>query len=168
MFYHDKKDFSINALNTEQSQGQVESYLINYIFKYMLFLFILFFLITLVVNWILSWWLSRSVLIPLGKLRQGARRIREGDLDTPADCGGQDEFGEVCRDFEEMRMVLKKSVEQRLENEQKRREMINGVSHDLRTPLTSIGGYVDGLLEGIADTPQKRERYLKAIKTRTR
>ena len=167
-FFHDEKEFSIIAVNTGQSQGQVESYLRNYIFKYMLFLFILFFLITLVVNWILSWWLSRSVLIPLGKLRQGARRIREGDLDTPADCGGQDEFGEVCRDFEEMRMVLKKSVEQRLENEQKRREMINGVSHDLRTPLTSIGGYVDGLLEGIADTPQKRERYLKAIKTRTR
>ena len=72
----------------------MESYLRNYIFKYMLFLFILFFLITLVgeLDFFL-WWLSRSVLIPLGKLRQGARRIREGDLDTPADCGGQDEFG---------------------------------------------------------------------------
>lgn len=57
---------------------------------------------------------------------------------------------------------------QRLENEQRRREMISGVSHDLRTPLTSIGGYLDGLMDRIADTPEKRKRYLNAIKTRTK
>ena len=45
--------------------------------------------------------------------------------------------------------------------------MITGISHDLRTPLTTIMGYLDGLLDGIADTPEKRQRYLQAIKTRT-
>lgn len=66
-----------------------------------------------------------------------------------------------------MQKYLKQSVEQRLEYETRRNEIISGVSHDLRTPLTSIRGYLDGLMEGIADTPGKRERYFHAIKTRT-
>ena len=70
-------------------------------------------------------------------------------------------------DFEEMRAYLKESVDQRLRDEKKRRALITGISHDLRTPLTSISGYLDGLIDGIADTPEKRMRYLQAIKTRT-
>lgn len=163
-FHHDAKEFSIIAINSEQSGQPVESYLRNYILKY-IFLFIL---LIAAMNWILSQWVSRSVLVPLNKLRKGTHEIREGNLDTKLDYHKNDEFGQVCRDFEEMSAYLKESVEQRLENERRRREMINGVSHDLRTPLTSIGGYLDGLIDGIADTPEKRARYFSAIKTRTR
>lgn len=66
-----------------------------------------------------------------------------------------------------MRAYLKESVDQRLRDEKRRKDLIRGISHDLRTPLTSIIGYLDGLMEGIADTPEKRTRYLSAIKTRT-
>ena len=69
----------------------------------------------------------------------------------------KDEFGDVCRDFDDMRAYLKESVEQRLKDEKRRRDLITGISHDLRTPLTSIIGYLDGLLDGIADTPEKRK-----------
>lgn len=79
----------------------------------------------------------------------------------------KDELGAVCQDFNEMRLYLKQSVDQRLEFEQRRRELITGISHDLRTPLTSIKGYLDGLLDGIASTEEMRQRYLQAIKIRT-
>lgn len=167
-FHHDAKEFSIIAVNSGEGEQQVESYLQNYIMRYVLIFLALFFALTIVVNWLMSRWVSRSVLIPLEQLRDGTRKIREGNLDEPLAYSRQDEFGEVIRDFEEMRLYLKESVEQRLENERRKREMISGVSHDLRTPLTSIGGYLDGLMDGIADTPQKRERYLNAIKTRTK
>lgn len=66
-----------------------------------------------------------------------------------------------------MRACLQESVQQRLKDEKRRRDLIIGISHDLRTPLTTIMGYLDGLLDIIADTPEKRLRYLEAIKTRT-
>ena len=167
-FHHNAKEFSIIAVNSGQGDQPVESYLRNYIMKYVLLFLLLFILLTVAVNGILSRWVSRSVLIPLGKLRKGTHEIKEGNLDTKLEYEKNDEFGQVCRDFEEMRAYLKESVEQRLENERRRREMINGVSHDLRTPLTSIGGYLDGLIDGIANTPEKQARYFNAIKTRTR
>lgn len=103
----------------------------------------------------------------LEKLREGTRKILDGNLDTEVDYRRDDEFGQVCRDFDEMREHLKQSVEQRIQDEKRRREMISGISHDLRTPLTSISGYLDGLLEGIADTGEKQLRYLRAMKIRT-
>lgn len=165
-FVHEEKEFSIIAVNNGRERCQVESYFQTYIVKYVGILLAVFLGITMMVNGILSWWVSKSVLVPLKKLSQGTRQIREGNLDVEIDYHKNDEFYQVCQDFEKMRAYLKESVRQRVENENRRKEMINGVSHDLRTPLTSIGGYVDGLIEGIADTPQKEERYLKAIKRR--
>lgn len=102
------------------------------------------------------------------KLSRGTKEIKEGNLDTSIDYTKEDEFGEVCRDFDEMRAYLKESVEQRLKDEQRKKDLIIGISHDLRTPLTSISGYLDGLMDGIANTPEKRQRYLSAIKTRAK
>lgn len=167
-FRHNEKEFAIIAVNSGQGEQQVESYLQNYIMKYVVIFLALFFGTTILVNWILSCWISRSVLLPLKLLSRGTKEIMEGNLDTDLDYHKPDEFGEVCGDFEEMRKYLKQSVDERLEYETRRKELISGVSHDLRTPLTSIGGYLDGLMDGIADTPEKRERYLRAIQTRTR
>lgn len=80
--------------------------------------------------------------------------------------GHTDVNGEINRS-DEMRAYLKESVEQRLRDEKRRRDLVTGISHDLRTPLTSITGYLEGLMDGIADTPEKRMRYLQAIKIRT-
>ena len=118
------------------------------------------------VNLALSRWISNSVLGPLNHLSAGAREIRNGNLDYEIRYEKRDEFGEVCRDFNEMRGYLKQSVEQRQEFERRRQDLITGVSHDLRTPLTSIKGYLEGILEGIAETPEKQTRYLNAIRIR--
>lgn len=55
----------------------------------------------------------------------------------------------------------------RRRNGRYRRELISSVSHDLRTPLTTIKGYVGGILDGIADTEEKQKKYLLAVQTRT-
>lgn len=78
-----------------------------------------------------------------------------------------DELGEVCSEFNEMQLWLKKSKEEQMKYETYRRELISGVSHDLRTPLTTIKGYVGGILDGIANTEEKRRKYLLAVQTRT-
>lgn len=166
-FWHGEKMFCITAIHPEETNREAVNYMQNYILHYIIGIVVFFVLLTTVINGILSWWIQKSILIPLNLLSIGTKKIREGNLDTKMPYVKKDEFGEVCRDFDDMRAYLKESVYQRLEDEKRRKDLITGISHDLRTPLTSISGYLDGLLDGIADTPEKRMRYLMAIKTRT-
>lgn len=166
-FYHGEKAFCITAVHRQTTDQGVVNYLKNYILRYLCGIIIFFVVLTVFVNGILSWWISRNILKPLRQLSTGTKEIREGNLDAEMEYKKKDEFGEVCRDFDDMRAYLKESVDQRLKDEKRRRDLITGISHDLRTPLTSISGYMDGLIEGIADTPEKRMRYFKAVKLRT-
>lgn len=166
-FYHGEKVFCITAVHRQRTDQGVVNYLKNYILKYVYGIILFFVVLTVFVNGITSWWISRSILKPLHLLSLGTKEIREGNLDTKMEYQKKDEFGEVCRDFDDMRVYLKESVNQRLKDEKRRRDLVTGISHDLRTPLTSISGYLNGLMEGIADTPDKKMRYFRAIKTRT-
>lgn len=166
-FWHGEKVFCITAIHPEKTDGGAVNYLKNYIFRYIYGIIAFFVILTVFINGILSWWISKSILQPLKLLSAGTKEIREGNLDVGIQYHKKDEFGDVCRDFESMREYLKESVQQRLEDEKSRKELITGISHDLRTPLTSISGYLDGLQDGIADTPEKKQRYLQAIKVRT-
>ena len=166
-FYRDADACSIIAVNNAHSADQARTYFQSYILKYVILFALLFFGMVLFVNVVLSYWISASVLEPLEKLSAGAKEIRDGNLDVVIPYEKPDEFGRVCWDFNEMCQYLKQSVEQRLEYENRRKELISGISHDLRTPLTSISGYLDGLMEGIASTPDMQRRYLNAMKIRT-
>ncbi len=117
-------------------------------------------------SFIATRWISRSVLEPLDELKKGADMIAGGNLDHVISYEGQDEFGDVCNEFDYMRMRLKEAQEEQQMYEEERRELLRGISHDLRSPLTSIKGYAYGLKDGIADTEEKRQRYCDAILTR--
>ncbi len=115
---------------------------------------------------VLTRWLDRSVAEPLDELRAAADRVAAGDLDRRIDYPRSDEFGDVCAAFDGMRVQLKEAEAQKARYEEERRELLQGVSHDLRSPLTSIVGYASGIKDGIADTDEKREAYCDAILTR--
>ena len=112
-------------------------------------------------------WVSRSVTKPLRKLTEATRRIATGDLDFTLEHKNDDEFGELCDDFEMMRKKLKETAEERIREEQENKELISNISHDLKTPITAIKGYVEGIMDGVADTPEKMERYIKTIYNKT-
>jgi signal transduction histidine kinase len=119
--------------------------------------------IILLTGLILAKRLSKSILEPLKKLRDATIEIRNGNLDSPVQYISQDELGKVCEDFEDMRKRLKDAVVLRQTYEEGRKQLIAGISHDLATPLTSIKGYAKGFLDGIADTPEKREHYITMV-----
>ncbi|MDD3370050.1 MAG: HAMP domain-containing sensor histidine kinase, partial [Lachnospiraceae bacterium] len=143
------------------------SQLKQYISYFICIFFVSIVFIIFLTNLILSGFITKSILPPLQKLRDGTKRIREGDLDTKINYQREDEIGDVCKDFEEMRGYLKESALERIAYESYRRELISGISHDLRTPLTSIKGYLEGLTMGIAKDIAMQERYYNAMKTRT-
>lgn len=126
----------------------------------------LFLLVLVITNSLLTYLVSRSIIHPVEKLRQSARRISEGDLDFRLDAAGKDEIGELARAFEEMRKKLKEADELRTKYEESRRELLASISHDLKTPVTSIKGYVEGIQDGVANTPEKRNKYLQTIYTK--
>ena len=106
--------------------------------------------------------LFRHVQKPLDILVSGVKRIQEGNLDAPIGYVVPDEFKPACDAVDEMAARLKTSLEAQSRQQQKQ-ELIAGMSHDLKSPLTSIRAYTEGLLDGAAKDEQTQARYLQTI-----
>lgn len=107
----------------------------------------------------------KNMVDPLEKLKKATNNIRKGNLDEPlvADLHYNRELKDTFKDFEKMREQLKENKALALQYESNRKDLISNISHDLKTPIASIIGYVEGILDGVADTPAKRDRYMQII-----
>lgn len=116
-------------------------------------------LIIAVTNGVISAKTFKKIIVPLDLLSYGAEQIKNGNLDFELKYESKDEFGAVISNFDEMRVRLRQSIQAQLNYEEDRKELVAGISHDLRTPLTAIKGYVKGLKDGVANTSEKQQRY---------
>jgi len=112
---------------------------------------------------ILVFWIYNGVMKPLNKMKEAANNIKEGNLDFELKAETDDELGQLCKDLEDMRRRLKDNVEEKIRFDKQNKELISNISHDLKTPVTTIKGYAEGILDGVADTPEKTERYVRTI-----
>ena len=108
-------------------------------------------------------WMYTSMINPIKKLQMAAQNIKEGNLDFSVESDSKDEIGELCRSFEEMRLRLKDNAEEKIEGEKENKTLISNIAHDLKTPITAVKGYAEGLMDGVADTPEKRDKYIRTI-----
>lgn len=98
---------------------------------------------------------------PINDLVRAARQFADGNLDARVyDSGRDDEFGELTEAFNAMADSLRRT-------EQQRREFVANVSHELKTPMTTIAGYADGILDGVI-SPQEERQYLTIISEESR
>jgi signal transduction histidine kinase len=111
--------------------------------------------------------MMKRIVKPLEPLNEGVRQIHDNNLAYRIDYQNDDEFRPVCEAFNGMAARLETSTAQKQKDEANRRELIAGISHDLRTPLTSIKCYIEGIETGVASTPEMREKYLTIIKNKT-
>ena len=116
---------------------------------------------------VMTAWIYKSIFAPLKQLKKATHEIREGNLDYSLNEISDDEIGDLCKDFEDMRQRLKETAEERLQYDRENKELISNISHDLKTPITAIKGYVEGIMDGVADTPEKMDRYIKTIYNKT-
>lgn len=122
-----------------------------------------FFVSFIVVNTLVYYFLKKTFVDPVNELKNATDNIAKGNLDFFIAEGGDEEIKSLCRSFEKMRLKLKESVDLKLKYEENRKILITSISHDLKTPITSIKGYVEGLMDGVADTDEKKKKYLKII-----
>ncbi|KKI91002.1 histidine kinase [Bacillus sp. SA1-12] len=155
-YFPDKSEGSIFVLRKASSYADLIRELFPILSGLLLFLFIM-------IIGMLNYLVSRSIIKPISILKEGADRIKSGDLNFEIKASSNDEIGQLNKAFEEMRTKLKESVNLQLQYEENRKELLSNISHDLKTPITSIIGYVEGIKDGVANTPQKMEKYLSTV-----
>lgn len=104
---------------------------------------------------------SRAFLQPLARLVTAMQQIGAGNLDLVLPRSRVREVDQAAQAFSAMAADLRQSLERQEALEQERRMTISAVAHDLRTPLFSLRGYLEGLATGLADTPDKAARYVR-------
>jgi len=122
----------------------------------------------LLINHLLIKFVFKPIMTSLNVLTEGVHEITVGNLSYRLKHDMGNEFDIVGANFNEMATRLYEMVEQRKVDEKNRKELIAGISHDLRTPLTSIRTYAEGIELGMATTPETQEKYLTTIKNKTK
>lgn len=132
-----------------------------------LFLVVLLLFVVVLTNRFLTRFVFRHIAQPLKILGEGVHQIRDGNLTYRISYTEPDEFRPICEDFNDMAGRLRDSVSRSQKEEESRKELLAGISHDIRSPLTAIQAYVEGLLDGVADTEEKRTAYLSIIQKKS-
>ncbi len=121
------------------------------------------FIILILTALIMAFWIYSGIAPKFKTLTEAAENIKNGNLDFSIACRGNDEMSELCNAFEDMRIRLQNNAKDRLEDEEEQKALISNIAHDLKTPITAIKGYSEGILDGVADTPEKQEKYIRTI-----
>lgn len=131
--------------------------------KFMLYLSLAMVVIMILTSAIITFWINRDIYKPVKELSVAMSKIAEGDFDYRLHNTHDGEVEELYNNYEQMRLRLKENAEEEQQNEKKSKELVSNISHDLKTPITSIKGYVEGIMDGVADTPEKMDKYIKTI-----
>jgi len=108
-------------------------------------------------------YLLNALSKPVRELKKAADSIKAGRLDFEVMTSDFEDLNGLCTAFESMRKRLQEADLVQKKYERERKLLIANISHDLRTPISSIQGYAQGILDGVADTPERRREYLATI-----
>lgn len=111
----------------------------------------------------LTRWIHKGVFGPINQLNVAMKKIKDGNFDYMLFTDSKGEIGDLYRNYEDMRLRLKESTEEKMVQEKQNKELISNISHDLKTPITAIKGYMEGIMDGVADTPEKMDKYIKTV-----
>lgn len=106
---------------------------------------------------------AASITVPLQKLCDGTRLLREGDYSVRVDLRLKNEFAQLQNTFNDMAARIEHEISLRKKSEEDRKKLILDISHDLKNPMSSIQGYTELLMNKPGMTEQERNEYLEII-----
>lgn len=168
-FYYDDLKKLVRQMDFRFADGSEGSFFVitrtNFMLSRKLFvdMAIAIMVILIFTSMFLTNWISRGVFTPINHLNIAMQNIAEGNLEYMLPDKGDGEIGELYRNYEDMRLRLKESTDEKILAEKQNKELVSNISHDLKTPITAIKGYVEGIMDGVADTPEKMDKYIKTI-----
>ena len=168
-YYYNKLEKYVKQIDFEFSDGSKGSVFVvtkvnSLISKHLLVdMFFAILAILIFTSLMLTQWIQKGVVDPINELNLAMRKIKEGNFDYVLQTDAKGEIGDLYRNYEDMRLRLKESAEEKKQHEKQNKELISNISHDLKTPITAIKGYVEGIMDGVADTPEKMDKYIKTI-----
>ena len=154
------KTYFENSLGVQTFHAKIDPQILR---LFMTDILIAIVVILLISVFVLKQWIHKGIISPIWELNIAMKKIAEGNLDYRLDNHYAGEIGELFENYEDMRLRLKESTDEIVDNEKRNRELVSNISHDLKTPITAIKGYVEGIMDGVADTPEKMDRYIKTI-----
>lgn len=126
---------------------------------------LIFTLLLLVMYFIL---ISHRFVVYVREIISGVEKMKSGDFQAEIPVRGEDEFSEIAYSINEMCRNLSETLEAQKTVEKTKDELITNVAHDLRTPLTSILGYLDLLSQGDFLTEDQKQKYLGIVSSKAR
>ncbi len=168
-YYFDELEKYVKQLDFTFSDGSEGSVFVitrmhTLISKHLLIdMFVAIVLILVFTSFMLTQWIHKGVFTPINELNVAMRKIKSGNFDYILQTDAKGEIGDLYRNYEDMRLRLKESTEENIQHEKQNKELVSNISHDLKTPITAIKGYVEGIMDGVADTPEKMDKYIKTI-----
>jgi signal transduction histidine kinase len=111
--------------------------------------------------------MKHKVMEPMRRMQEGFQAVTAGRLDTILDFATETEFGEMRDAFNYMARKLKDAEIQRVTMEQERMRLFSHIAHDLKTPMTTIGGYAQALASGMVEDSNKQREYHLAIQAKS-
>ncbi|MGE7952347.1 sensor histidine kinase [Lysinibacillus xylanilyticus] len=110
---------------------------------------------------------KKEILLPLDHLKKSTEEIVKGNYEQKTVNPRVDEIGELYAVFDQMRLEIKNLTIQRDEQEQNQKKLISSISHEVRTPLTTIKAYLDAISEGICPDMDSLMSYIQIMQTNT-
>ena len=150
-----------------QQSGKVSA-LVHFILDKHLAVVILYVLVGIVIFSVTFMILEEPGIRYLGRISDAVQSISQGNLNTEVDVTGDDEFSAMAANLNKMSSDIRKLMDKEREAERTKNELITNVAHDLRTPLTSIIGYLE-LLAGNTQIPQEMQhKYIEIAYSKSR
>ncbi|MFZ5967743.1 MAG: HAMP domain-containing sensor histidine kinase [Bacillota bacterium] len=107
--------------------------------------------------------IEKRIFKPMEDLKNAVDEIAKGNYNVKVDCEVTNEFGVLIHSFNEMARRLQESEKMKLAYEENRKTLIANISHDLKTPIAAIQGYIEAIADGVVTSPEKVNKYLKII-----
>jgi signal transduction histidine kinase len=109
--------------------------------------------------------MEKRIMKPIEKLKVGVEQIAKGNYEVKVENTVFNEVGILINEFNKMAEQLNESEKTKQIYEENRKALIANISHDLKTPITSINGYIEAILDGVVTSPDKVNSYLNTIES---